>query len=297
MRKAGVDADRWWRLRPEEMAERDRAFFAGRDGHNTWPELARFTCQAVVRGRRCNRIAISETGHRHCIKHAGPARARLYRENQRKLFECGRLPAATWFKDEARRTRTAIRDRQRRKRGGWALPGVTLRLSEPIEQRFRADLQPLLPHLWSVIPDFHRDQLRWAWRRFMLDRQKPEAWNAKARAILLDLKSRRLPQGAELAHATGFEPHVLACERRAAAFEWRSRLPQAEIDRAIQASVTVRKAIAARIVARIEADENDTAHTPASRAGSRAPRRCTEDQRRAVATSRPRPAPRSDPGR
>jgi hypothetical protein len=237
MRKAGLNADRWWRSHPEEMVERDQKFFRARDdAHNRWPELSRFTCQAMVRGKRCNRITIVETDHRHCIKHAGPARARLYRENQRKLFECGRLSAAKWFKDEARRTRTAIRDRQRRKKDGWLLPGVTLRLSDPIERRFRADLESLLPHPWSDIPDLFRDQLRWAWRRFMLDRQKHAAWDAKARAILSKLGTKGQCDGADQTHATGFEPHVLLVERRCTAFSWRSRQSVAEAAGALRAS-------------------------------------------------------------
>ena len=65
--------------------------------------------------------------------------------------------------------------------------------------------------------------------------EKPEAWGAKAGAILLDLQCRRLPEGAELAHATGQEPHVLLCDCRSSTFEWRSRLSQVEIDRAPKA--------------------------------------------------------------
>jgi hypothetical protein len=83
-----------------------------------------------------------------CIKHAGPHYARIYRENQRKLLESGRLPVSKWFKDEARRTRTAIRDGKRRKKDGWRLPGVTLRFSNAIEARFRTDVTPLLDRPW-----------------------------------------------------------------------------------------------------------------------------------------------------
>jgi hypothetical protein len=244
MRKAGVNADHWWHRRPAERAERDLKFFSQRSAHNTGPALERFTCAAVVRGKRCNRITIIETGHRHCIKHAGPHFARIYRENQRKLFESGRISAAKWFKDEARRTRTRIRDQQRRKRDGWTLPGATLRFAEPIEARFRMDVAPLLPHPWSDIPDLHRDQLRWAWRRFMLDRQKPEAWDGKARAIMQDLRDRGPFDSVALEHASGLEPHVLVCARRATAYEWRSRLSQAEVARAIQAPARGRGATA-----------------------------------------------------
>jgi hypothetical protein len=130
-----------WRAQPYLKDERDQRFFAGAAVHNRWPTLAQFTCCAVVRGRRCNRIIIVETGHKHCIKHAGPTAANAYRENCRRLFERGRLRATKWFKDEQRRQRTRIRDRQRRKRGGWVLPGLTLRFAPEIEGRFRDDAQ------------------------------------------------------------------------------------------------------------------------------------------------------------
>jgi hypothetical protein len=114
-----------WERQPELKAARDASFRAGRAEHNG-PRLAQFTCCAMVRGRRCNRITIIETGYRHCLRHAGPAVAKVYRENCRKLFESGRYSPTKWFRDEARRTRTALRDRQRRKRDGWVMPGLTL---------------------------------------------------------------------------------------------------------------------------------------------------------------------------
>lgn len=125
-----------WEQQPAFKAERDARFYRGRDAHHG-PLLTQFTCCAVVRGRRCSRISIVETGYKHCIRHAGPTHARLYRENQRKLFESGRIPAGKWFKDEARRARTRIRDRQRRK--DWTLPGLTVRFADSIEAAFQAD--------------------------------------------------------------------------------------------------------------------------------------------------------------
>jgi hypothetical protein len=73
---------------------------------------------------------------------------------------------------------------------------------------------------WDEVPDYHRDQLRWAWRKFCLDRDKPAAWDAMGRAIMLDLASRGPVETDDLSHATGSEPHVLFVERRATAFEW-----------------------------------------------------------------------------
>ena len=143
--------------------------------------------------------------------------------------------------------RTRIRDRQRRKRNGWILPGLTLRFSPGIEARFRVDATLVLDgRPWDQVPDYHRDQLRWAWRKFALDRQKPSAWDAKSRAIVLDLASRGPVDADDLAHATGFEPHVLVVTRRCTAFEWRSRVPEAEIERALAAPAEAQKAILRR---------------------------------------------------
>ena len=98
---------------------------------------------------------------------------------------------------------------------------------------------------WDAVPDYHRDQLRWAWRKFVLDRQKPAAWDAKARAIMLDLAARDPIEG-DLQHATGHEPHVLDVERRCTAFEWRSRTPPGEVERALAAPAMAQGAIARR---------------------------------------------------
>jgi hypothetical protein len=243
----GISMSQEWQAQPYLKDERDAKFFAGAAVHNQWPTLAMYTCCAIVRGKRCNRIAIRETQHKHCIRHAGPTAARAYRENCRRLFESGRYPAHRWFKDEERRTRTRLRDRQRRKRGGWVLPGLTLRFSPEIEGRFRGDAALVLQgRPWDAVPDFHRDQLRWTWRKFCLDRQKPASWDAKGRAIMLDLRARGpVPEGG-LLHSTGHEPHVLFVDRRCTAFSWRSRLASGEIERALAAPATVQKAIVRR---------------------------------------------------
>src|SRR4051812_42615070 len=65
----------WWDAHPELKAERDERFYAGAAIHNG-PRLSEYTCCAVVRGKRCSRITIIETGHRHCHRHAGPTAAR-----------------------------------------------------------------------------------------------------------------------------------------------------------------------------------------------------------------------------
>jgi hypothetical protein len=237
----------WWAAQPDLKHQRDARFFAGAAEHDRWPRLSQFTCCAIVRGKRCNRISIVETQHRHCIKHAGPAAARRYRENCYKLFLSGRYPSWKWFKDEARRARTAITDRQRRKRNGWVLPGLTVRFSPEIETRFQVDVAFVLQgRSWDAVPDYHRDQLRWGWRKFQLDRQKPAAWDGKARSVMLDLDARGPVEVDDLAHATGHEPHVLPVDRRCTAFSWRSRVSPAEIERALAAPVEAQKAIARR---------------------------------------------------
>jgi hypothetical protein len=209
-----------WRARPDLKDHRDAKFFAAAAAHNRWPELGRFICSAVVRGKRCNRINIIETGHKHCIKHAGPTAARLYRENCRRLFESSRYPSHHWFADEERRMRTRIRDRQRRKRGGWMLPGLTLRFSAEIEARFRQDaaLVLLQGRPWDAVPDFHRDQLRWAWRKFCLDRQKPAAWGSQGQGD--HARSRHARPGRNRRSPARHRPRV----RARSSAPWRHRL-------------------------------------------------------------------------
>jgi hypothetical protein len=92
----------------------------------------------------------------------------------------------------------------------------------------------LLRVAWPDVPDLYRDQLRWCWRRFMFDRQKPDAWDAKARSLLTQLAARGPAEAVSLAHATGNEPHVLFVSRRATAFEWRSKLPPDTVERALR---------------------------------------------------------------
>ena len=60
---------------------------------------------------------------------------------------------------------------------------------------------------------------------------------------MLDLASRGPVEVDDLPHATGHEAHVLFVERRATAFEWRSRVSTAEIERALNAPATVNRAV------------------------------------------------------
>jgi hypothetical protein len=123
--------NRDWQAQPELMRERDAKFFAGAR-HNRWPGLAEFTCGAIVRGKRCNRITIIETQHKHCHPARRPRRSPgLSRELPPAVRErATRPPVVRGRRPDADR----IRDRQRRKRGGWMLPGLTLR-SRPRSRR------------------------------------------------------------------------------------------------------------------------------------------------------------------
>jgi hypothetical protein len=215
-----------WDADPVAKAERDAKFLGpGSERH----------CQAVLPGKRCTRFAIRETGNRLCLRHAGPTAARLYRENCRKLVESGRYPWDKWLKEEAQRARTRTRNHQARKPGGWASPGLTVWFSPEIEDQFQRDVAPRLGlRDWDGVPDYFRDRLRWDWRRFVLDQHHPDAWIAKARAILADLTAHGpLPEGRDLHHA-GYEPHLILVEGRSPPGSWRRRkIAQAELDRAI----------------------------------------------------------------
>src|SRR4051812_23566894 len=61
-RDRGVRSSQEWQARPDLKGQRDEKFFSGAASHNRWPTLAQFTCCAVVRSKRCNRISISKFG-------------------------------------------------------------------------------------------------------------------------------------------------------------------------------------------------------------------------------------------
>src|SRR5438045_684863 len=162
----GIRLSRDWQAQPDLKRERDAKFFAGAAAHNRWPTLARFTCSAVVRGKRCSRIGIIETGHKHCIKHAGPTAARAYRENCRRLFDKRPLPVPPVVRgrgapDADPHTRPAAA--QARRLGAPRSDAALLaraRSTVPDRRGTRA-ARPAV----GGVPDYHRDQLRWAWRK------------------------------------------------------------------------------------------------------------------------------------
>src|SRR5262245_1257466 len=90
-------------------------------------------------------------------------------------------------------------------------------IAELIKPRFRAERGSVATPPWSDIFTVTSCAGRGAGSRWIARSRKR---GTRRRAILLDLQSRRLPKGAKLAHAAGFEPHVLVCERRAIAHEW-----------------------------------------------------------------------------
>jgi hypothetical protein len=174
--------------------------------------------------------------------HAGTTAAMAYREGQREAMLVGQLPEFKWLYAEAQRARNKVRNRRRYGGDRWLLPGIVLMFGDKLEVRFQSDLCPVLSrhHLyWDGVPDGHRDQLRFAWRRFVLDRPYPDAWRAKAEAAMLDLKLRCDKRGGsdlpELIHADGTEDFVVRIERAPPAYSKRRRLSERELADALNA--------------------------------------------------------------
>ena len=196
-----------------------------------WGGVNRQTCRATTRkGVRCAGPVLA--GYPMCRRHAGPAASRVRRERELRAFEAGRISPEQWARSEAQRARNRICN-QRRYKGGWLRPGVTLAFGPALEATFQDAARGVLGgRTWDGLPDATRDHLRWAWRRYQLDRDRPEAWQAKARAILLALAARELvPEGFE--HDLGTGAHVVLVERPPFGFSLRTTITPAEVEKAM----------------------------------------------------------------
>jgi hypothetical protein len=204
-------------------------------------------------------------------------------------YVLGQIPEDEWRRAETKRLRNRIRNQRRYKPDAWLRSGIVLTLAPELEARFQDDLRPLLTQhhrAWVDVPDGSRDKLRFGWRRFMLDRPRPDAWRAKAEAAMLDLAQRYERRGAplpELQHDDGMGSHVLRVTRRPTAYSKRTRMTGAEVGRALSAPAMVSAAIgrekavkeakAAKVVAKAEKAARAAARVAAGYSGRGRPRR------------------------
>lgn len=137
-------------------------------------------CGARTRtGGACQRVPL-KGGNGRCTRHGGPAQARLYRERQIADVKAGRMSLADWERAEARRA--ANRLQYVWKRNPWA-PGSTIALAAQDEDALRADVWACragpagagLPPI-DAMPPAVADWLRWRWRRFRVDQDRPDRW-------------------------------------------------------------------------------------------------------------------------
>ena len=195
-----------------------------------WHTSNRQLCRAKTRkGVRCSAPVLA--GFDLCLRHAGPVGSRVRRERELREFAAGRITPEQWARSEARRVRNRIGN-QRRYRDSWFKPGLTLAFVPALEAKFQESARALLGGLtWDDLPDRTRDRLRWAWRRYQLDRDRSEAWRAKAHAALVELAARGpLPDAIE--HDDGTGAHVIVVERRPTGFSRRTRMTETEVERA-----------------------------------------------------------------
>ena len=199
--------------------------------HFGWHTPSRQLCCAKTRkGGRCAAPVLA--GCQMCLRHAGPVASRLRRERELRELAAGRITPAQWARSEARRARNRIGN-QRRYRDGWLKPGITLAFAPALEAEFQDAARAVLGGLtWDELPDPTRDRLRWAWRRYQLDRDRPEAWRAKAHAAVIELAARGpLPDGIERDDGTG--PHVIVVDRRPTGSSRRTRMTETEVEQVL----------------------------------------------------------------
>lgn len=196
-----------------------------------WGGVNRQTCRAVFKdGRRCEGPVLSGVGSDMCRRHAGPAASKLRREREHQAMLAGKVAPEAWQHSEIRRLRNRICNRRRYKRGWWAA-GITLAFGAGLEAAFQADAATVLgDRQWEGLPDATRDRLRWGWRRYMLDRPRPEAWRAKAQAALLEADVRGAAPHA-LEHDPGSGAHVTLVTRRPFGHSLRTIMPEDEVAR------------------------------------------------------------------
>ncbi len=144
-------------------------FEAARVEHQRGGALAK-CCGARTRsGAACRMVPLS--GQNRCLRHAGPAGARRYREQQIRDLALGRLDPEAFA--EAERRRAVNRLRWTWKKDPW-FPGITLDLGLH-ETAFRGALAAFgwrAEHLPPAVADW----ARWRFRRLMVDRQHPGKW-------------------------------------------------------------------------------------------------------------------------
>ena len=193
-----------------------------------WGAATRQICGAATRRGPCRQPLLQ--GMTRCLGHAGPVGAQEYRSRQLAAFLAGDVPGEVWREAEARRERTRISNRRRYARG-WLLPGLTIRFNPVLEGEFQDAVGRHLVRPWAEMPDGHRDRLRWAWRRYHLDRDLPDAWAAKAGAVMADLRARPAYEPAIVEHDDGLADYVILVERRAYGSSKRSKIDPSEIAR------------------------------------------------------------------
>jgi hypothetical protein len=217
-------------------------------------------------------------GSDRCLYHAAATDKAAHRQRQLLWYGRGWITEAQWLAAEAKRMRNKINNQRRPPPKGrpnaWMLPGITVRFGPEIEAQFQQDAAPVLSRaamFWQDLPDLHRDKLRWAWRRFSFDRPRPEAWAARATAVMLDLAARGEYLPELLTHDDGLGDHCIVVTARPNAFSKRTKITQAEVARAFGAPAkATREAKAAAVKAAKAAADAQAPKATAAKAKLRA---------------------------
>jgi hypothetical protein len=121
-------------------------------------------------------------GHWRCLRHAGPAAARVHRDRQLRELAAGRLDPTVFNRAEQRRAANRLRW-EWRKHGPW-VPGSTIDLGA--QEAVFAEHLAGAGFQFFAIPPAVIDWLRWRFRRHYLDRRSADRWAAS----LADARTR-----------------------------------------------------------------------------------------------------------
>ncbi len=136
------------------------------------------TCGARTKmGVACTQVRMD--GEKRCRRHGGPGAARRFRERQKAGLTTGSVSPDEWARAEAKRARNAVTRAWKR---DPRLPGQTIDL-EADEDTFRADARALGVDADALYPAL-ADALRWAWQRYIKDRQDDARWQSAVRQEL-----------------------------------------------------------------------------------------------------------------
>jgi hypothetical protein len=187
-------------MRTGFLSDAHRAAFEAARDEVRYGGRGQVVCGSRLRGGgACKAPPVS--GFSRCIKHGGPPVARAVRNRQLAALARGELDPAAFDRAEARRAANRLQDQW--KRNPW-LPGQTLNLGTH-EAAFVAALGEAGFCVGQLAPML-LDRARWRFRRLLIDRRRPDDWNAFMVGRFTDLVASTARQPGEATGSSGLAP-------------------------------------------------------------------------------------------